>query len=85
VLKYTYCFGYYQEMNTQQKNLFEHQQQLLEEACDFLHEQIEKPLDPFLDPNSIDRTPFYKFKSGLLNQTTITSNYYKKLIESLES
>lgn len=49
---------------------------LLEEACDLMHEQIEKPLDPFLDPNIIDRSDFYKFKSNLLNMTKITTNYY---------
>lgn len=39
VLKYTYCYGYYMnKMNDQQKNLFEHQQMLLEEACEALHE-----------------------------------------------
>jgi ariadne-1 len=39
VLKYTYCYGYYMKnMTVQQKNLFEHQQTLLEEACELLHE-----------------------------------------------
>lgn len=85
VLKHTYTFGFYSNMTTQQKNLFEHQQMLLEEACDLLHEQIEKPLDPFLDPNIADRSDFFKFKSQLLNMTKITSSYYLKMIENLEN
>ena len=39
VLKYTYVYAYYNpKMNNQSKNLFEHQQMLLEEACELLHE-----------------------------------------------
>ena len=85
VLKHTYTFGFYSNMSIQQKNLFEHQQMLLEEACDLLHEQIEKPLDPFLDPNMTDRSDFFKFKSSLLNMTKITSSYYQKMTENLEN
>lgn len=86
VLKYTYCYGYYVDnMTNQQKNLFEHQQMLLEEACELLHEQIEKPLDPFLDPNIVDRSPFFNFKSKLINLSNVTRGNYKTLIESLEN
>jgi hypothetical protein len=68
VLKYTYCYGYYQSnMSKQQRNLFEHQQMLLEEACEALHGMIEKPLDPFLDPLLVDRGPFFRFKANLIN------------------
>ena len=72
-------------MTIQQKNLFEHQQTLLEEACELLHEQIEKPLDPFLDPNIPDRTPFFKYKERLINLSSVTSGNYKTLIEAIES
>jgi len=86
VLKYTYAYGYYNKaLNAQQKNLFEHQQMLLEEACELLYEQIEKPLDPFLDPNITDRTPFFKFKASLNNLSDLTSRNYKTLLESLEN
>lgn len=71
-------------MSKQQKNLFEHQQTLLEEACELLHEQLEKPLDPFLDPNIPDRTPFFKYKSTLINLSNVTSGNYKTLIDSIE-
>lgn len=72
-------------MTVQQKNLFEYQQMLLEEVCELLHEQIEKPLDPFLDPNIADRSPFYNFKSKLINLSNGTRANYKTLIEILEN
>jgi hypothetical protein len=58
VLKYSYCNRFY--MSDEQKiHLFDIQQSLLEEACDRLHELIEKPLDPYLDENTIERTTFF--------------------------
>jgi ariadne-1 len=68
VLKWTYAFGYYLPANQQkEKNLFEFMQENLEKNCDYLHELIEKPLDPFLDPNIVERTAFYNYKSDLIN------------------
>lgn len=32
---------------------------LLEETCDRLHEELEKPMDQYLDKQILDRTPFY--------------------------
>ena len=82
VLKYTYCFGYLAIMNSQQRNLFEHQQNLLEEACELAHEQIERPLDPFLDPNIPDRSPFFKYKAELINLTNVTNKNCQALMNS---
>jgi hypothetical protein len=42
-------------------------QENLEKNCDYLHELIEKPLDPFLDPNITDRSSFYLYKGELVN------------------
>lgn len=47
-------------------------QENLEKNCDYLHELIEKPLDPHLDPNVIDRSAFYNFKSELVNYYQVT-------------
>jgi len=58
---------------------------LLEEACELLHEQIEKPLDPFMDPNIPDRSPFYKFKANVVNLSNVTSGNYKMIIESIDN
>ena len=66
VLKYTYVYGYYLN-NPKEQSLFEFLQENLEKNCDTLHELIEKPLDPFLDPSIIDRKAFYNFKSDLIN------------------
>lgn len=85
VLKYTYTYGFYQtSMNKTQRNLFEHHQMLLEEACDLLHEQIEKPLDPFLNPDITDRSPFFKFKSSLVGLSNATKSNYESFIRSIE-
>jgi hypothetical protein len=70
-------------MTKSQKMLFEHQQQLLEEACDLLHEEVEKPMDPFLDPNIPDRSPFHLYKSNLMNLANVTRVNYKTFIEAL--
>ena len=54
VLKYTYVYGYYLKGGRDQ-NLFEFMQENLEKNCEYLHELIEKPLDPFLDENTFER------------------------------
>jgi hypothetical protein len=56
-------------------------QENLEKNCDYLHELIEKPLDPFLDPNTTDRSGFYLFKGELVNYYQVT----KKVILILVS
>ena len=51
------------------KDLLEFQQKMLEEALDRLHEQVEKPLDKYLDPETILKTDFFLYKSNLVNLT----------------
>ena len=46
---------------------------------------VERPLDVFLDPNIIDRSPFYKFKSSLISYYETTKKYYKALVEGIEA
>jgi len=57
----------------------------LEKFCEELHKTVEKPLDPYLDPNILDRSPFYKFKGSLINYFEVTRKYYKALIEGIEA
>lgn len=45
---------------------------------------VETPLDKFLDPNIIDRSPFYKFKSQLVSYFEATKKYYVALIAGIE-
>lgn len=60
-------------------------QENLEKNCDYLHELIEKPLDPFLDPNTTDRSGFYLFKGELVNYFQVTKKFYENLLEGLET
>jgi hypothetical protein len=46
---------------------------------------VEKPLDVFLDPNILDRSPFYQFKGKLISFFEATKKYYKALIEGTEA
>lgn len=45
---------------------------------------VETPLDVFLDPNIVDRSPFYKFKSQLVSYFEATKKYYVALIAGIE-
>lgn len=65
MLKYTYVYGYYLK-SMKAQNLFEFIQQDLEKNTEFLHELIEKPLDPFLN-EEVNRSPFYQYKGELVN------------------
>jgi len=70
VLKYTYVYGYYLK-SMKAKNLFEFMQQDLEKNTEYLHELIEKPLDPFLNEET-NRSPFYQYKGELINYFQVT-------------
>ena len=59
-------------------------QENLEKNCDYLHELIEKPLDPYLDTNVIDRKDFYHFKGQLVNYYQVTKKFYENLLEGIE-
>ena len=95
VLKYTYVFGFYLT-NQKELNLFQFAQEDLEKNCDYLHELIEKPLDPFLDSNVVDRSSFYHYKGQLVNYTQVTKKvrlfvclivslqFYESLLEGIE-
>ena len=86
MLKWTYAFGFYHDksMGETKKNLFQQWQSDLEKYCDHLHGLVEKDLDQFMDPNILDRTPFYHFRSQLTSFSESTKRFYKSLIEGLE-
>jgi len=52
VLKYTYVLGYFLEDNTAVKQLFEHQQEMLEKNTEILHRfvNLSCPILPLLPP-----------------------------------
>ena len=74
VLKSSYAYAYYHATNKpeNQKNQFEYWQGMLENFCDRLHGQVERNLDEFLDPNILDRAPFYKYRDGLKTLSSST-------------
>jgi ariadne-1 len=89
VLKWTYAFGFYLSAG-QEKNLFEHLQEKLEENTEHLHEMVEKPLDPYLKAPSADRAPFYAFKSDLVNYYQVTKRvssrqFLHNLLDGIEN
>jgi ACT domain-containing protein len=45
---------------------------------------VEKPLDPYLDPNIVDRSPFYKFRGTMISFYEATKKYYSSLITGIE-
>ncbi len=84
MLKWTYVYGFYLTFE-KEKQLFEFLQENLEKNCDYLHELIEKPLDPYLDSQVIDRSPFYAFKSDLVNYFQVTRNVSIFLFKTVSS
>lgn len=91
VLKWTYAYGYYldkdlppEQRDETHKNAFEFWQTELEKHCDYLHGLVETNLDCYLDPNILDRSPFYKFKAKLVSYAEATTQYYTNLINGLE-
>ena len=82
VLKYTCVYGYYLE-DEQKRAIFQFQHENLEKNCDKLHELTEKPLDPFIKEDVTDRSPFYLYRSELINYYKVTRKFYENLLEAL--
>lgn len=70
--------------NITQKHLFEEWQTHLETYCDALHGMVERNLDEFLDPNIVDRSPFYNFKAKLVSHFEATKTFMNNIIKGLE-
>lgn len=86
VLKWTYAYGYFElkgEQDETHKNLFNHWQSDLEKFCDHLHGLVESDLDKFMDPNIVERTQFYKFRSELTSFFDATRTYYTNLVNGV--
>ena len=91
VLKWTYAYGFYlyndgedSESDHKHKNTFEFWQAELQRHCDHLHHLVEKDLNVYLNPNSDDRSPFYKYKEELVDYATASNKYCNNLIDELE-
>jgi ariadne-1 len=76
VLASSYIYLFYLPEG-KEKKLFRYLQQRLEQKCDYLHELLEKrPFDPFLDPDTLDKAPFYQYKSELVNYYQVTQTVF---------
>jgi len=84
VLKWTYAYGYY-VTDPKEKNLLEFCQENLEKNCEHLHGLIETPMDVYLDENITDKKDFYQYKSDLINYCHVTKQFYKNLLEAIET
>lgn len=72
VLKYTYTFAYYMtETRSNQKERFEHHQEMLEKFTEKLSEVTEKPL------GEMDRT-------DVVNQTRVVNRFMKNILKYVE-
>jgi len=74
VLQWTYAMGYYLPEG-QEKNLFEHLQEMLEKNCEHLHGLSEKPLAD-LKSN--------KMRADVNNYTRVTRKFLNNLIHGIE-
>ena len=55
---------------------------MLEEALDRLHEQVETPLDVYLDPETILKTKFFLYKSNLVNLTQVAKKAHEAFLNA---
>ena len=88
VLKWTYVVGYFMEGKDAQFNkgevtLFKYQQTMLEEACEIAHKFMESDITPFIDPESVDRKPFYHFKSAMMQKNQTLRQSYESFTKAI--
>ena len=87
ILKNTYIFGYYMVKCNEQK-LYEHNQYLLDQKSDQLHEMIEQEQIPdILNIDIIDvfNQKFMKFKNDVINLISIIKGYREHLLDHIEN
>ncbi|KAF2309950.1 hypothetical protein P3X46_020930 [Hevea brasiliensis] len=85
VLEWSYAYGYYlPENELAKKQFFEYLQGEAESGLEKLHNCAEKELEQFLDSDGLSKD-FIKFRTMLLGLTTVTGNYFEKLVIALEN
>jgi ariadne-1 len=85
-LKNTYIFGYYMK-DVNERQLFEHNQMLLGKEADVLHEDMEgEELKKLLAEDTIENfnQKWLKFKSNVINLSTVTVKYLGNLTNEIE-
>ncbi|GLT92181.1 hypothetical protein SLE2022_100320 [Rubroshorea leprosula] len=85
ILKWTYAYGYYlPEEEKTKKRLFEHLQGQAESELERLHYCAERELEPFLSTEG-PSTEFLSFQHKLSGLTSVTKNYFEKMVSALEN
>ena len=86
MLKNTYIFGYYMK-DVNEKQLYEHQQSLLERDADLLLELMENDSIPkLLKIDNFDEfnKEFYSYKASIINLASATNKYMENLLNDIE-
>jgi len=84
VLKNSYAYGYY-ATNPNEKVIFEDLQGSLENNCDQLHRLLERDINIYAKESIVDDSPFFNYKSELVNYFEITKNFFKNFCEGVKS
>ncbi|PIA53345.1 hypothetical protein AQUCO_00900133v1 [Aquilegia coerulea] len=85
VLKWTYTYGYYQpEDELTKKQLFEFLQGMAETGLERLHSCAEKDLKVYIEAEEPSEK-FYEFRTKLTGLTSVTREYFEKLVQALEN
>jgi len=84
VLKNSYAYGYY-ITDLKEKPIFEGLQGNLENNCDHLHQLLEKDLSIYAKESIVDDSPFFNYKSELVNYFEITKNFFRNFCEGVKS
>lgn len=88
VLMHTYIFGYFLNSKSKNKLLFEHNQELLERNCDYLHEILEnESLLNILKESDFDifKIKYTEYKAVIINYSGVTNRYIDNLINDIET
>lgn len=88
VLKWMYVYEYFktgQKDYEGRRNLFLIHRESLDEHCGNLNAKLEVEFDPiFLDPKSIDRSPFYKYKGDCINLKKTLEDFFNNILDYLQ-
>ncbi|KAG5251321.1 E3 ubiquitin-protein ligase [Salix suchowensis] len=84
-LEWSYSYGYYLPDNEPaKKQFFEYLQGEAESTLEKLHNCVESELKEFLDVDGLSKK-FSEFRTKLVGLTTVTGDYFEKLVRALEN
>jgi ariadne-1 len=87
-LKNTYVFGYYMKEGVKERQLFEHNQFLLEKDADRLHEMMENETKrKLLEISTYEQfmKEWNNFKANVTNLSTVSIKYQENLLSEIEN